>query len=436
MIKIKTNNNHSKEKRYILSVIFSDILGLKISYETGYESIYEIKLPNNKKIILPDIFLSTKSEQKEWKKYDYPKLSFNTSIKIKNNHSLFGIYGNKEYKISDESIKINNDIMGTAFIFLSRIEELNSNHDKLNRYQYENSLSHRFDIITRPVVNEYIDFIKESIRSLYPEIKFKKHKFNILLSHDIDTIKKWTFKHLIKHSLFNFGKSNFFRGYLEFFKTRLNFTKDPYYNFDNIMNLSNNYGLRSTFLFMALKKNEFDFRYSLKNAITGFQQIRSSKKHRIGIHLSRIAYNNYENASREIKRLKKNTSTDIEYSRQHYLMFDVKSTWSILNDNNIKYDLSLGYPEMPGFRCGICYPFRVFDISKKIKLDLIEIPLIIMDVSILDYLKDINIEDHLDAILQNTKRYNGTLNVLWHNDQFENSKFLKNKTLFEKIINA
>ena len=80
--------------------------------------------------------------------------------------------------------------------------------------------------------------------------------------------------------------------------------------------------------------------------------------------------------------------------------------------------------------------FRVFDISKKIKLDLIEIPLIIMDVSILDYLKDINIEDYLDTILKNTKKYGGTLNVLWHNDQFEDSKFLKNKTLFEKIINA
>lgn len=436
MIKIKTNNNHSKEKHYILSVIFSDILGLKISYEIGDKNIYEITLPNNKKIILPDIFLSSKSEQKKWTKYDYPKLSFNTAIKIKNDHNLFGIYGNKEYKIFDESVKINNDIMGTAFIFLSRIEELNSNQDKFNRYQYQNSLAHRFDIITRPVVNEYIEFIKESIHFLCPEIEFKKHRFNILLSHDIDTIKRWTFKHLIKHSLFNFGKSNFFRGYLEFFKTRLNYTKDPYYNFQNIMEISNNYGLRSTFLFMALKKNEFDFRYSLKKASTGFQQIKSSKKHQIGIHISRIAYNDFKNASQEIKRLKKITNTDIEYSRQHYLMFDVKSTWSILNENNIKYDLSLGYPEMPGFRCGICYPFRVFDISKKIKLDLIEIPLIIMDVSILDYLKDINFEDQLDTILQNTKKYDGTLNVLWHNDQIDNLKFEKNRILFKKIIES
>ena len=436
MIKIKTNNNHSKEKHYILSVIFSDILGLKISYEIGDENTYEITLPNNKKIVLPDIFLSSKSEQKEWTKYDYPKLSFNTAIKIKNDHNLFGMYDNKEYKIFEESVKINNDIMGTAFIFLSRIEELNSNQDKFNRYQYQNSLAHRFDIITRPIVNEYIDFIKESIHFLCPEIEFKKHRFNILLSHDIDTIKRWTFKHLIKHSLFNFGKPNFFRGYLEFLKTRLNYTEDPYYNFENIMDMSNNYGLRSTFLFMALKKNEFDFRYSLKKASTGFQQIRSSKKHQIGIHISRIAYNDFENASREIKRLKKITSTDIEYSRQHYLMFDVKSTWSILNENNIKYDLSLGYPEMPGFRCGICYPFRVFDISKKIKLDLIEIPLIIMDVSILDYLKDINFKDQLDTILQNTKKYGGTLNVLWHNDQIDNLKFEKNRILFKKIIES
>ena len=115
-------------------------------------------------------------------------------------------------------------------------------------------------------------------------------------------------------------------------------------------------------------------------------------------------------------------------------MFDPKKTWAILNANGIKYDLSLGYPEMPGFRCGICYPFKTFDIVKKKKLDLIEIPLIVMDVSILDYLKEVDFDLQLKKILNNVKKYNGVLNVLWHNDQFDSVKFEKNRNLFNSII--
>ena len=115
-------------------------------------------------------------------------------------------------------------------------------------------------------------------------------------------------------------------------------------------------------------------------------------------------------------------------------MFDVRNTWKILEENKIQYDLTLGYPEMPGFKCGICYPFHVFDIVNKKKLNLIEIPLIVMDVTLLDYLKNHNFDNELDKIISSIKKYNGTLNVLWHNDQFENSKFLNNKDLFEKTI--
>ena len=436
IVKIKTNNTHIKEKKYILSVLFIDILKLKIEYEYTSENIFEIILPNNKKIVIPDIFFDSYKNEKKWEKFHFPNQSFDTIITIKNLHNLFGIYGEKGLVMNDKSIFINNDIIGTAFVFLSRIEELNPNQDEFGRYQYKNSLAEKFNLITRPVVNEYIEFLKESIQFLCPDIKFAKQKFNILLSHDIDTIKKWTFKHLIKHSISNLGKPNFFKGYIDFIKSKFDYTIDPYYNFKKIMKMSNNYGLQSIFLFMALKKNDFDFRYPLKKAITAFEQIKSTKKHKIGIHISRIAYNNFDNASVEIKRLKDITKTEIEYSRQHYLMFDVKSTWSILNEHNIKYDLSLGYPEMPGFRCGICYPYYVFDIINKKKLDLIEIPLIIMDVSILDYLKDINFDDQLEKILKNTKKYNGTLNILWHNDQIDNLKLQQNKILFEKIIKS
>ena len=93
MIKIKTNNIHSKEKHYILETIFSDILGLKISFEFSQEESYVVQLPNENKIIIPDKFLSSQVDQKNWEKYEYPQSSFSTKIKLKNNHTLFGIYG-------------------------------------------------------------------------------------------------------------------------------------------------------------------------------------------------------------------------------------------------------------------------------------------------------------------------------------------------------
>ena len=437
MIKIKTNNNHSKEKQYILSVIFSDILGLKISYEIGDESTYEITLPNNKKIILPDIFLSSKSEQKEWTKYDYPKLSFNTAIKIKNDHNLFGIYGNKEYKIFDESIKINNDIMGTAFIFLSRIEELNFNQDKFNRYQYQNSLAHRFDIITRPVVNEYIAFIKDALKFLEPNIIFKKYDYNVILTHDIDMIKKWNWRDIIKHSIFNFMKRDFIKDYKNIFLSKLDHTIDPYYNFSNIINISRKYNLYSTFLFMALEKNEFDFRYSIKKAKAGIKDILEKEGNNIGIHLSQISYNNFENANNEINRLKQISGTDIIYNRFHYLMFDIKNSWNVLEKNKIKYDLSLGFPEFIGFRCGICYPFRVFDLKRKKKLNLTEIPLNIMDVTITEYMIGLKKEkkDYLISdVINNVKKYDGTLNLLWHNNSYVDYSSSANEELLDSIL--
>ena len=121
------------------------------------------------------------------------------------------MYGNKDFNITKESISINNDIIGNAFIFLSRIEELNSNHDKLNRYQYKNSLADRFDIITRPIVNEYIEFFKDAISFLDSSLIFQKYSFDVMLTHDIDLIKRWTIKHLLKHSIVNIGKKKLFK---------------------------------------------------------------------------------------------------------------------------------------------------------------------------------------------------------------------------------
>ena len=229
----------------------------------------------------------------------------------------------------------------------------------------KNSLAERFHIITRPIVNEYIEFIKDALKFLEPNLYFKKYDYNILLTHDIDMIKKWDWKGIVKHSIFNFMKKNFLKNYKNIILSKLNHTIDPYYNFSEIMNISQKYNLKSTFLFMALEKNEFEFLYSVKKTEKGIRDILIKKGHNIGIHLSKISYNNLKNAKNEINRLKKISGKKIIYNRFHYLMFDIKNSWNILEKNQIKYDLTLGFPEFVGFRCGICYPYKLFDLKRK-----------------------------------------------------------------------
>src|SRR5207248_7757008 len=48
-----------------------------------------------------------------------------------------------------------------------------------------------------------------------------------------------------------------------------------------------------------------------------------------------------------------------------------------------EYDSSLGFAEEPGFSAGIARPFRPYDREQDRPLDLIEIPLALMDTSLL-----------------------------------------------------
>ncbi len=434
-ITIELNNIYFEEKKYILSVIFEDYLGLKIKYNFVDQPIFRIILPNSKKIIIDDIFFASKKDIYSWSKYDVPKASFETEVNLINQHKLFGLYGKNKKNISDSNISIHNDIIGTSFIFLSRIEELNGNHDKFGRYQYEGSLAHKFNIIFRPIINEYIYFLKDAINTLLPNNQIKSNKFEVILSHDIDIIKKWTIKELVKKSFFDFGSCKFFTNYYDFVKSLIKIKNDPYFNFEKIMDYSEKNKLRSLFFFMCLEKNEYDFRYTINEVEDVIEEI-NFRNHYIGIHSSRLAYNDDSCLKKEINRLEKINSKVI-YNRNHYLMFDVKNSWQILDSNNIKYDLTLGYPEMIGFRCGICSPFKVFDIIKKKKLNLIEIPLTIMDVTLTDYMKDVKpdkLEKMIFKVIDNTKKYSGTLNLLWHNNSYSDYKNSSHNELLNKII--
>ena len=83
------------------------------------------------------------------------------------------------------------------------------------------------------------------------------------------------------------------------------------------------------------------------------------------------------------------------------------------------YDSSLGYFDSPGFRCGTCHEFEMFDPIAQKRLNIIQRPLIVMDVSIMHYLGlDLSKEglELISDLVQKCKNVNGIFTLLWHNN--------------------
>jgi peptidoglycan/xylan/chitin deacetylase (PgdA/CDA1 family) len=119
--------------------------------------------------------------------------------------------------------------------------------------------------------------------------------------------------------------------------------------------------------------------------------------------------------------------------RMHYLRFSVPYTWRILSELGFKYDTTFGYADMPGFRNSVCYPFNPYDLILNKELDILEIPLTIMDSSLfsIGYSKAWAI---IEKLVENTEKNNGLITILWHNNTFDEINYGEWSRLYEKIL--
>ena len=102
----------------------------------------------------------------------------------------------------------------------------------------------------------------------------------------------------------------------------------------------------------------------------------------------------------------------------------------------MEFDSTMGYADNPGFRCGICTEYSVFNILSRKKLNLKEKPLIAMDTTFADYQKNSPEETQiqLDNLINSVKKYKGTFVLLWHNSSFDIPPWDKFQNLYEEIL--
>ena len=304
-------------------------------------------------------------------------------------------------------------------LFTRKEEYHSSLCDIYDRFPY---FASRNRTIFEPKASEFL--IKNGYHVQYPDNK----PFAVCLTHDIDSVYKSMSSKSI-HAVKYFARGKFDESVISL--KQMYSKKIPYCNFEEIMKLEEKYGARSSFYFLALDPEDLDYEYRIEDLKDEIGTV-LDRGWEIGLHGGHEASVNPDKLCREKMNLEQVTHHSITGCRNHYLKFTVPDSWELLRNAGFHYDTTLGFADCTGFRNGMCHPFRPFNLITGKPIDILEIPLIIMEDTFEYYMKyDLRRAWALSKKLIDTViQYQGVVTLLWHNKSFSGDQ----KKFYEKIL--
>jgi len=446
MLTITIPNNNQNERIYALDVLFNQFLNIeyKAIISSNITEEYIINMENKKTLIIKDFFFSQYPKNLEYlQKNAIPKhiLYFQHPSLVEMDIPI--LFGKGKIDIDEETIVAHIDIFATLFFMLTRWEEyVNPIRDEHQRFPHTASVAYKEGFLNRPIVNEYIELFWNLLLKLGYEGKREEKKFSMLLTHDVDEIQRYpNFKKVIKGMggdvLYRKSLSLPFKTFYDYLLVSAKRRKDPYDSFDEIMDISDSLDIESHFFFMSGgTTTRYDNRYSIENPrIKKIIEKIKKRGHFVGLHPSYNAYNNSKQFKMEKEALEKVNEAPITTGREHYLRFEVPTTWQLWEENGFEWCSNLAYAKSAGFRTGSCYPYKPFNILSQKKLTIIERPLIMMEVTFAEASKNIKKFDIMVNYYLNTvKSYNGEFVLLWHNASFKEASIAPYSPSYKKTL--
>ncbi len=277
--------------------------------------------------------------------------------------------------------------------------------------------------ILNPVLSRAL--LEQGFKPHYPHNK----KFAALISHDIDFLK---FNNSITYRLRSLIKSPFKQNKLEGnFKEILFNGFNSKWSVEKVVNFLSEHNAKSTFFFLSLNSHEKDYNYNLFE-IKESLSLLEKNGFEIGLHGGHLAFNDADKIKSELTNLQSFCTSKVVGYRNHFLKFNMPYTWRYLLQNDFLYDATFGYPDCCGFRNGLCYPFLPFEKAEGKFIDILEIPLVVMDATLFYYLKLDAKESYklITRLIDEVENCHGVFTILWHNNNFtgEMGKLFKSIT--------
>jgi hypothetical protein len=332
--------------------------------------------------------------------------------------------GRPLFSVQDRRACCAADLSASVLFSLCRIEErLSIERDQHDRFPALASTAVRDNYLHRPIVDEYGLALREAIQCIAPVWRPRPQQFRVFVTQDVDSVGiplnvRTTASRLIRtrnlgdairdvRTIFGAGRP------VELEAVR------------EIARIAAQHGFRSASFWKTTAQGPYDTGYDVSHprVFELVSELRRAGVH-IGLHPSYDTFANRARLAEEVQTLREKLGQDCAGGRQHYLRWS-PDTWLDWESCGLAYDSSVGFADRPGFRAGTAIPYRPWLLDENRRANLIEIPLILMDRTLKQYmsLPDAEVLSLTAELIARTKAVGGVFTLLWHNGLLLDSQY-------------
>lgn len=285
------------------------------------------------------------------------------------------------------------DVLAAAFYLLQRYEEYDQGYelDEYGRYSHKNSLAWQHGFLKRPIVDEWMEDLKEKLSSRFEGIRFSDLKASILATCDVDIAWSYRNKGLLRNigGHFNDFRHKRWGKMLERWLVLFGFKRDPFEVLLEMEEAHAYHHIPSRYFFLVAAQNKgYDKNISPRNKNLQHLMQWMNEDSNVGIHFSWAASQDASVMKEEKQYLEKVLQQPVLRNRMHYLNFRLPETYRQLAELGIAEDYSMGYGTINGFRAGTSHPYQWYDLEKEATTALKIFPFAWMDANSIFEQKD------------------------------------------------
>lgn len=322
---------------------------------------------------------------------------------------LFVAHGAEQYRCTE-------DLLTSILLTLCRAEEREAKLTDLHgRFRASEGIAARNGFLNRPIVDEYGLVFQRVLQAQVPGWTPPLKAVRVKLSHDIDEIGiPFSFRSAVGHIVL---RRSLWSGVRDFLSVAND--ADPGYldAVERICGLGLERGLRPALYWQSAGTTPFDTGYELHHPkIVRLIRWAMERGLEQGVHPGYKTFRSRVLLQEEVQRIKTALGREKLGGRQHYLRW-CPETWSDWESCGLAYDSSVGFVDQAGFRCGTCVPYLPWLLEADRCADLIEIPLIASDGTLVNHM-GLGVEASREVVqdlLEKCRNAGGVFTLLWHN---------------------